>query len=66
MEENKTTEIQDAANTTDENAQKAPMLIMQSGGTTFLISLHFSETGTETLEDKIKKLIRKDVETGNF
>jgi len=41
-------------------------LIMKSGKTTFLIGLHFSETSKDTLEDKVKKLIRKDVEEDNF
>lgn len=66
MAENKTTEIRDTANASKETTQQEPVLIMQSNGTTFLIGLHFSETSKETLEDKIKKLIRKDVENGNF
>ena len=66
MTENKTTEIRDTANASKETTQQEPVLIMQSNGTTFLIGLHFSETSKETLEDKIKKLIRKDVENGNF
>lgn len=41
-------------------------LVMKSGGTTFVIGLHFSETSKDTLEDKVKKLIKKDVESGNF
>ena len=41
-------------------------LIMKSGNKTFIIGLHFSETSKDTLEDKMKKLIRKDVEDGNF
>ena len=39
---------------------------MKSGNTTFLVGLHFSESGKETLDDKLKKLIRRDVEAGNF
>ena len=66
MTENKTTEIRDTANASKETTQQEPVLIMQSNGTTFLIGLHFSETSKEALEDKIKKLIRKDVENGNF
>lgn len=66
MKEKKTTKIQDTAQAAEEAAPREPVLIMQSGRTTFLISLHFSETSTETLEDKIKKLIRKDVENRNF
>ena len=66
MAENKTTEIGDTAKAVKETTQQDSVLIMQSNGTTFLIGLHFSETSKETLEDKIKKLIRKDVENGNF
>ena len=47
-------------------APESSGLIMKSGGTTFVIGLHFSETSKDTLEDKVKKLIKKDVESGNF
>ena len=40
--------------------------IVKSGNTTFLVGLHFSEASKETLDDKLKKLIRKDVEADNF
>ena len=66
MAENKTTEIGDTAKAVKETTQQDSVLIMQSNGTTFLIGLHFSKISKETLEDKIKKLIRKDVENGNF
>ena len=49
-----------------EAAPEPSGLIMKSGNKTFIIGLHFSETSTDTLEDKMKKLIRKDVEDGNF
>ena len=48
------------------NVPESSGLIMKRGGTTFVIGLHFSETSKDTLEDKVKKLIRKDVETDNF
>lgn len=41
-------------------------LIMNSGGTTFLVGLHFSITSRDTMTDKVKKLMKKDVESGNF
>lgn len=41
-------------------------LIINSGSTTFLIGLHFSETSKDTMADKVKKLVRKNVESGNF
>lgn len=49
-----------------EAASEPSGLIMKSGNKTFIIGLHFSETSKDTLEDKVKKLIRKDVEDGNF
>lgn len=43
-----------------------PVLELREGNTTFLIGLHFSENTRETIGDKVKKLIRKDVQDGNF
>ena len=51
---------------TPATAPESSGLIMKSGGTTFVIGLHFSETSKDTLDDKVKKLIKKDVENGNF
>lgn len=47
-------------------AQNSGTFTMQVGNTTFLVGLHFSGTSKETLEDKMKKLIERDVKTGNF
>ena len=49
-----------------EAALEAGGLVMKKGNKTFIIGLHFSETSKDTLEDKVKKLIKKDVEDGNF
>ena len=46
--------------------QLGPALEFREGRTTFLVGIHFSETGKETLDDKIRKLIRKDVQDGTF
>ncbi len=51
---------------TPATAPESSGLIMKSGGTTFVIGLHLSETSKDTLDDKVKKLIKKDVENGNF
>ena len=40
-----------------------PMLTMKKGKTTFMIGLHFNEKGKDTLDDKIKKMIRKEAST---
>lgn len=42
------------------------MLRMKSGNTTFLIGIHFSKTSNQTLDDKLRKMIIRDVEDGNF
>jgi len=41
-------------------------LVVNSGSKTFLVGLHFSKTCKDTLEDKVKKLIKKNVESGSF
>ena len=57
---------ENTARATPEAAPESSGLVMKSGNKTFIIGLHFSETSKDTLEDKVKKLIRKDVEDGNF
>lgn len=42
------------------------MLSMKSGNTMFLIGIYFSKTSNQTLDDKVRKMIQKDVENGNF
>ena len=42
-------------------AEPAPVLVRKIGKTTYRVSLHFSTTGTETMDDKIKRLIYNDV-----
>lgn len=37
---------------------------MESGNTAFVVGLHFSETCEETLNDKFKRLIKKEVDSG--
>ena len=48
--------------------QKKPSseLTLRIGNTSYVLGLHFSETSKLTLEDKIKKLIRRDIERNNF
>ena len=33
---------------------------------TFLVGIHFNKDSKETMEDKIRRMIRRDIETGNF
>ena len=51
---------------TPEAAPEQPMLSMRLGRTDFLIGLHFAESGKETLKDKVKRLINRDVQNDNF
>ena len=38
-----------------------PSLVKKIGKTTYLVWAHFSETSTETMEDKIKRMPREEV-----
>lgn len=51
---------------TPEAAPEQPMISMRLGRTDFLIDLHFAEDGNESLDDKIKRLIKKDIQDENF
>ncbi len=46
--------------TTNGNVTK-PVITMKRGKTTFTIGLCFNDKSKETLDDRIKKLIRKEV-----
>mgnify|MGYP002660668818 CR=1 FL=1 len=55
MTENRNT----AAQTTAQHT--APTVRNQINGTTYIVRVHFSETAKETMEDKIKRLLREEV-----
>ena len=38
-----------------------PALVKKIGGMTYIVRVHFSTTSTETMEDKIKRLLREEV-----
>ena len=38
-----------------------PIVRKQIGKTTYIVRVHFSETAKETMEDKIKRLLRDEV-----
>ena len=38
-----------------------PALVKKIGKTTYRVWAHFSETSTETMEDKIKRMLREEV-----
>ena len=39
---------------------------MRIGNTTYVIGVHFSQTSKDTLEDKMKRLMRDEVKTDDF
>ena len=41
--------------------QTPPALVKKIGKTTYRVWAHFSETSTETMEDKIKRMLREEV-----
>ena len=41
--------------------QTPPALVKKIGKTTYQVRVHFSTTSTETMEDKIKRLLREEV-----
>ena len=38
-----------------------PTVRKQIGKTTYIVRVHFSETAKETMEDKIKRMLREEV-----
>ena len=43
------------------NTSPCPTVRKQIGKTTYIVRVHFSETAKETMEDKIKRLLRDEV-----
>ena len=48
------------------NDQQHPKKTQKYGNTTFEVYVHFSETSTETLTDKVMRLIRNDIIAKNI
>ena len=49
-----------------EAEQTVPTMRKTIGGTTYIVKAHFSKTSKDTMEDKICRLIRRDIEGGNI
>ncbi|MBS1480405.1 MAG: hypothetical protein HP061_06155 [Christensenellaceae bacterium] len=56
----------DTIKATRTNNKQDGSFSMQMDNTTYVIGVHFSKTSRETLEDKVKRLIQRDVKDGNF
>ena len=51
---------------TKQTEERKPHLVKTIGKTTSLVTCHFSETSKETLQDKIKRMIMRDIQSGNY
>ncbi len=47
-------------------ASPAGTFSMRMGSTTYIVGVHFSKESKDTLEDKVKRLMRDDVKAANF
>ena len=47
--------------TTVRPEQNAPVLVRKIGKTTYKVRVHFSTTSTETMSDKIKRMLKNEV-----
>lgn len=45
-------------------AAQDPLLKTTVGKITYLVGIHFSEDGKETMANKIDRMIRRDIQTG--
>lgn len=43
------------------NEMDTPVMVRKIGRTTYEVSYHFSTTSTETMNDKIKRLIKREI-----
>ena len=53
-------------NNTATNSTPCPTVRKQIGKTTYIVRVHFSQTAKETMEDKIKRLLREEVRKCDF
>lgn len=40
----------------------SPALVKKIGKTTYLVKIHFSKTSKETMSDKIKRMLRNEID----
>lgn len=56
----------DTGKTTQSDSKQDGSFSMRMDNTTYTVGIHFSKTSKETLEDKVKRLIQRDMKDGNF
>ena len=57
-----TTAADTGSATTTAPAAERPALVKKIGKTTYKVRVHFSTTSTETMSDKIKRMLRNEVQ----
>ena len=60
-EETRTMQVADAA-TASRAPEDAPALVKKIGKTTYKVRVHFSNTSTETMSDKIKRMLKNEIQ----
>ncbi|MDO4554394.1 MAG: hypothetical protein Q4B70_04525 [Lachnospiraceae bacterium] len=53
-------------NETNKSYEEDGCFSLVDGSTVFTVGIHFSKTSKATLDDKLKKLIRQDIQRENF
>ena len=43
-------------------AEIPPALVKKIGRTTYIVRIHFSKTSTETMSDKIKRMLKNEIQ----
>ena len=60
---NKETRTMQTAGTTPARApEDAPALVKKIGRTTYVVRVHFSKTSTETMSDKIRRMLKNEIQ----
>ena len=59
--EPRTMQVADAV-TASRAPEDAPALVKKIGKTTYKVRVHFSDTSTETMSDKIKRMLKNEIQ----
>ena len=54
--------MQTTDTTLDRAPEDAPALVKKIGKTTYKVRVHFSQTSTETMSDKIKRMLKNEIQ----
>ena len=60
-EETRTMQVADAA-TASGAPENTPAMVKNIGKTTYKVHVHFSNTSTETMSDKIKRMLKNEIQ----